>query len=299
MYSSFVLTRLREMAPASHIPAFPKGGPRLHAMLTSAGYDRRAGGSYDWHGMRRGEAPYVLVQHTLSGRGRLQFGSERHVVRPGQTMLLRFPHDHRYWCALGDTWEFFWLCLNGRDMARIWRDLMTAHGPLVTLGAAAVDQLATLCLSVLDGAAGSAPRASSLAYTGAMVLAEELLPWGEPATEHPDGVARAISLAQAQPGRKWDVAALAQAAGYSRWHFSRLFKAAHGISPARYLAAARMEEAMAALRAGKLPIKTIALRCGYGDPSYFAKAFRGIYGVNPGDVRGRQGRSGRISCRSR
>src|SRR3954451_15314335 len=174
MSSGFVLSRFRALGPAAQIPAFPKGGARLHAMVTSAGYDRRAGGTYDWHGLRRGEAPYVLVQHTLSGRGRLQFGSRRHLLLPGQTMLLRFPHDHRYWCAAGETWEFFWLCLNGREVSRIWHDAMTAHGPVVTLSAAAIDQLATICLGVLEGGARSAPRASALAYGAAMTLAEAL-----------------------------------------------------------------------------------------------------------------------------
>lgn len=290
MCSDFVLSRFRSLGPAALAPTFPKGGARLHAMLTSAGYDLREGGTYDWHGLRRGEAPYVLVQHTLSGRGRLQFGGRRHVIAPGQTMLLRFPHDHRYWCAEGDRWEFFWLCLNGREVSRIWRDAMTAHGPVVALTAACVDQLASLCQNVLDGSARSAPRASALAYAAAMTLAEELLPWGEKLAERADGVARAVSLAQTHAGAKLRVEALAQASGYSRWHFTRMFTAAQGMSPARYLAAARMEAAMAALRAGSMPVKTVALRCGFADPSYFAKAFRRTFGISPREVRGQRAR---------
>jgi len=53
---------------------------------------------YDWHGLRRGEAPFVLLQHTLSGSGRSAVRESSHMeMRTGQTLLLSFPHDNRYW----------------------------------------------------------------------------------------------------------------------------------------------------------------------------------------------------------
>jgi hypothetical protein len=92
-----MLARLRAGEPGSVAALFPKGSYRLHAMLTSAGYDRRTGGTYDWHGLRRGEAPFVLLQHTLSGSGRLRYEKRHMEIRAGQTLLLSFPHDDRYW----------------------------------------------------------------------------------------------------------------------------------------------------------------------------------------------------------
>ena len=53
------------------------------------------------------------------------------------------------------------------------------------------------------------------------------------------------------------------------------------MAPARYLRRLRMEEAVAALRSGRLPVKTIARSCGFADASYFAKAFRRSFGMSP------------------
>ena len=287
MSGNSMLVRMQGSPPGGRMVLFPKSGARLHAMVTSAGYDRCADPAYDWHGLRRGSIPYVLLQHTIAGRGLLRYGGVRHELRPGQTMLLRFPHDNRYWVARGDVWEFFWLCLNGREVLRIWRDAMAIHGPVVTLGNAAVERMAELCLAVLQGDATSPARASAFAYQAAMALADELLPWGEVPVraKRPDAISKVVSFAQSHPGERLDVAALAAAAGYSRHHFSRIFSASVGTSPARYMLRMRMEEAVTVLRSSPSPIKAVARSCGFADANYFAKAFRRSFGMSPRDFR--------------
>lgn len=237
--------------------------------------------------MRRGTGPYVLLQHTISGHGRLCFAGAPYRLRAGQTMLLRFPHDHRYWLPRGSEWEFFWLCLSGREVLRIWRDAIAAHGPVVQLSTTTLDQIAGLCASVLDGAASSPARASAIAYNAAMLLADELLPTPEMSNgaAWPGGIGRAVSLAQVASTERPNVAALAETAGYSRHHFSRVFRASEGVSPARYVLRWRMDEAVVMLRSGVLPIKTVARRCGFQDPNYFGKVFRRLFGVTPGQFR--------------
>ncbi|WP_441326075.1 hypothetical protein [Inquilinus sp. CA228] len=81
-----MLPALRERTPGGVSVVFPKDRYRLHAMVTSAGYDRCTDPGYDWHGLRRGDAPFVLLQHTIGGRGHLRVGRKRWELRPGQTM---------------------------------------------------------------------------------------------------------------------------------------------------------------------------------------------------------------------
>ena len=291
MSGDSMLTRLRALTPGARTVAFPKSGARLHAMVTSVGYDRCRDPSYDWHGLRRGDTPYVLLQHTFEGRGHLRIARQRQVLTAGDTMLLTFPHDNRYWLARGDRWEFFWLCLNGREVLRVWRDAMAAGGSVVQLPEDAIQRLAGLALDVMEGRASTPARASAIAYTAAMEVADALLPWGmQGSAGRPEAVRRAVSLAGARsrlsdPQRRIDVAALAAASGYSRYHFSRLFTQSEGVSPARYVLQLRLEEAMAALRTSPAPIKTIAARCGFADPNYFAKAFRRAFGLTPSEFR--------------
>lgn len=281
-----MLKSLRSGGPQAVSLAFPKDRYRLHAMITSAGYEVRAGRPYDWNGLRRGDAPFVLLQHTIAGSGQLRYGTQRFTLRPGQTMLLSFPHDNRYWLERGQSWEFFWLCLNGREVLRIWQELLQA-GPVVSLAPAGVERLAATCLSLLQGEARSSARASAMAYEIAMGLADELLSWGEVriVSKRPAAIERAVALCQENPAELLDVDRMAQAAGYSRHHFSRMFMEAEGIPPARYLLRLRMEQAARLLKLDVDPIKVVAQRCGFDDPNYFTKVFRRFFGVGPRDFR--------------
>ncbi len=79
---------------------------------------------------------------------------------------------------------------------------------------------------------------------------------------------------------------LAQEAGYSPFHFSRLFKRATGISPSRYLIRLRTERARQLLRETTKSIIEIGLEVGYTNPSHFAQIFRQEVGSTPSEYRG-------------
>ncbi len=287
MEGNFVLDRLAARAPGGSAVLFPKGGIRLHAMVTSAGYDRCRSRDYDWHGLKRGEGPFVLVQHTLSGGGHLSYEGRTVSISPGQTLLLRFPHDNRYWLGRNRHWEFFWLCLNGREVMRLWRDMLASAGPLLELPEPVVARLAELCLAVLEGQAHSAASASEIAYAAAMTLAGHILAPGaaQPGPMRPAAVERAVALCRARAANRLDVTRMAEAAGLSRHHFSRVFAASEGLPPARYLLRQRMERAALLLLTESTSIKDIAARCGFADANYFAKVFRRVYAISPREFR--------------
>ena len=286
MSTTSVLERLQARDPAAVSLVFPKDRYRLHAMVTSTGYDRRAGTGYDWHGLKRGDAPFVLLQHTIAGQGRLRYENRQFVLRPGQTMLLSFPHDNRYWLPREHAWEFFWICLNGREILRMWQELKSA-GPVVELPERSTAGLAEHCLALLDGAVTTPARASGIAYAIAMQLADDLLSWGavRTASKRPAAIERAVSLCHANPAESLDVDRLARASGYSRYHFSRLFEQHEGTSPARFVLRLRMEQASRLLRLEEGSVKLVAQRCGFSDANYFTKVFRRFFGITPRDFR--------------
>lgn len=59
-----------------------------------------------------------------------------------------------------------------------------------------------------------------------------------------------------------------------------------------------MSHARDLLATTDLPVKEIATRVGYGDPSQFSKAFKDAYGASPSDSRGREA-SGRVAASPR
>jgi AraC family transcriptional regulator len=81
---------------------------------------------------------------------------------------------------------------------------------------------------------------------------------------------------------------LAEEAGMSAFHFSRLFKKTTGFSPSQYLIRLRMAEARRLLRETERSVIEIGLEVGYSSPSHFAQIFRREVGITPTDYRGRQ-----------
>ncbi len=81
---------------------------------------------------------------------------------------------------------------------------------------------------------------------------------------------------------------LARIAGYSVFHFARKFALAMGISPHRYISRIRLENAMAELAAGKLPLAEIALNANFSSQASFTRAFHRATGMTPKEYQRRR-----------
>jgi AraC family transcriptional regulator len=74
---------------------------------------------------------------------------------------------------------------------------------------------------------------------------------------------------------------LAAIAGLSRFHFSRQFKLAFGVTPMRFLENERVSRAKAMIREGRLKFSDIAMVLGYSEHSHFTRRFKARMGVTP------------------
>ena len=92
---------------------------------------------------------------------------------------------------------------------------------------------------------------------------------------------RARDTMDREYGRPLDVDALASAAGLSRAHFIRSFRAAFGETPHRYLQRRRIERAMALLRNTDKPVTEICLDVGFTSLGTFSRTFREVLGSSP------------------
>jgi len=84
--------------------------------------------------------------------------------------------------------------------------------------------------------------------------------------------------------REITVDQLASVASLSRFHFSRMFKAATGRSPSRFIGVQRLELAKSLLVAGA-SITQVAELCQFSSASNFVRAFRRVGGLTPGQYR--------------
>jgi AraC family transcriptional regulator len=78
---------------------------------------------------------------------------------------------------------------------------------------------------------------------------------------------------------------LAQVAHLSEFHFARMFAAAMGMPPQRYVSRRRLDSAMKMIGAGKLPLSEIAFRSGFSSQASFTRAFRRATNMTPGAFR--------------
>jgi AraC-like DNA-binding protein len=82
-------------------------------------------------------------------------------------------------------------------------------------------------------------------------------------------------------GNDISMSAVAAAARLSANHFSQEFKRATGFTPHQWLRRMRVEHAKGLLADGRLPLRTVAERCGFSDQSHFTKVFSQETGVTP------------------
>jgi AraC family transcriptional regulator len=274
-----VLSELLDHGPAVRVLKADKSRFELHAMTVGAGYERRENENYSWEGRRR--APFSVIQHTISGRGELDYDGVRHALQPGDTMLLNFPHANRYWLAPGQRWEYFWIGVNGREALRITRAILDGSGPVLRLSSGTVDRLAAVCRTVLarDPQAG---EASSLAYAAVMALHDGVSHGqGADTGELPASIRRVLAYVEQHLGDRLDIDRLVQVSGSSRAHFVRIFTRAVGLPPSSYVIGRRIQLAQRLLIATDATIVEIAASCGFVDGNYFAKVFRRETGQSP------------------
>ncbi|MET9961722.1 AraC family transcriptional regulator [Streptomyces sp. NPDC006326] len=82
-----------------------------------------------------------------------------------------------------------------------------------------------------------------------------------------------------------DMAEVARIAAVSEYHFRRLFSALAGMPLPVYVRRRRMTLAGAEVLAGELTLLDVAVRYGYGSGEAFARAFRSVHGIGPGEAR--------------
>lgn len=104
------------------------------------------------------------------------------------------------------------------------------------------------------------------------------------AAAHVTAVDAAVTLAR-RNFESLTAANLAEHAGYSPFHFSRLFLARTGIGPGQYLSALRIDAAKRLLLTRDDAVIDVAAAVGFDSLSSFSRRFKQAVGVSPGRLR--------------
>lgn len=94
-------------------------------------------------------------------------------------------------------------------------------------------------------------------------------------------VALALKCIDDAPADAWTLPSLAARAAVEATYFSKLFRAAVGLSPMAYLTRRRLDVATTLLRRNELPIGEVGALAGWPDANYFSRSFRRHFGMTP------------------
>ena len=82
-----------------------------------------------------------------------------------------------------------------------------------------------------------------------------------------------------------DLDDVAASAGYSRYHFIRLFKQVYGETPGQYLSRRRVERSQDLLRSANLTVTEICVAVGFESLGSFCTRFKQLTGQTPSEFR--------------
>lgn len=167
---------------------------------------------------------------------------------------------------------------------RTTEDLYTIDGPRMTAagGAAATD----LALQIVRTRVGEALANAAARY----IFHERLRPEGTrqlPGGAEPSGatvpgeVRAAIQYMEDHLEEVAPMPAIAAHAGIGQRRLERLFRRFIGRTPARYYSDIRLDRARGLATQTDLPLREIALACGFASPEHFSRAYRNRFGAPP------------------
>lgn len=237
--------------------------------------------SYRWDNRVTGPKGCQIFQYTLSGRGMYESEDEGSLAWPAHhAMLCQRAEPSWYYYPPDATgpWTHCWMNFWGAQ--ELWQRLRSQYGSIVPLHpeGETLRAFGNLAERQESQALRDRLEASELVYAFLMALLREL----ESSTQlNPSPIQDAVRYLQDHRNRPLTVKELADRAGYTREHFSRLFRDEMGESPGSMLRRLRMETACLLLQAHSMPVKEVARQSGFSDPVAFNRAFVQSKGCTP------------------
>ncbi len=217
----------------------------------------------------------VLV-YCVNGGGCLTVNGVAVDVNAGDVFYCPPESEHGYCCA-PSGWEIWWVHFGGSQFNTLCQLAGLHRNPSLSLGI--VPGILKLFANLLDILTAVDEAAALDANQILHNLLVEILKRSAPQKK--------LSKFNSLP---WETCSsldeLARNAGYSKYHFCRLFKQEMGLSPWQFVIERKIECARELLLSSMLSIKEISSKLGFNNPDYFAKIFARRTGVTPHIYRG-------------
>ena len=273
---------------------FPDKNLPLHVWLVNSGHETVTSPSYCFHGLNRGSSEFSIFQYTVAGQGLLEYEGKTHILKPGDAFLVHLPHDHCYRFVPDETtdhWTHFYCSFSGREANRIGRLVEANSGPVLQLNddSECVKQCLALIRNLKEQASAvTAFQASAWLYSFLMALyadtvKKQAISRDESSITFTNRIYQFCLEHLADPNI--GVEDMAKECGYSKFHFTRLFKQFTNVSFYKYLNQKRIATAEKLLADPQNSITDAALNSGFTSLSSFIRMFKIVKGCTPTEFR--------------
>jgi AraC-like DNA-binding protein len=227
-------------------------------------WEQHASVRYHWRCDNRGPLPFVILQATRSGWGWFRTGGKVWSVEPGKAFvsLVPEPADYGFPDGASVPWTFAWLSLYGEEALRLCGRLRDTFGPVVRFDLDKPYGREFLRL-IREGRRLDRTEAAVAIYRMVLGCARDQETRQRGRRTGPT-VLEALTPAT--------VKELAAERGWSREHFTRVFRREHGQSPAAWLKEQRVAAAQRMMRDGVWPLHEVARRCGFSGTRQLRRA---------------------------
>ena len=220
---------------------------------------------------------YVCMQLAFKGEATLRMGGQAYRLTPG-TLFVTFPYQP-YEITDSENFTFLYISFDGDGALKlleqfgIRRDHAVYHefGHLTEFWMTSIRRVNPSNILVLT----ESVLLHTLSYMGQSVSAQT--------NREFDGVLDYIHNNFADP--ELSITKVADIFGFSGKYLSALFVKNMDMKFTDYLAEIRIKRAVEILKKEKCAVAELAAKCGYADPFYFSKVFKGIVGVPPSQYR--------------
>ncbi|MBD3346445.1 MAG: helix-turn-helix domain-containing protein [Chitinivibrionales bacterium] len=234
-----------------------------------------------WHkgqSYARKKSDIFVIELVTAGNAEVVLDGRVHVVGPGEAFLLRRNGSHTFRAGPAGFLHKRMVIIEGVMLEIVLQSLnINEHDTVVFDDPSRISAMFKAANRLLgEKSAHYAWRLSLLAYeilleTGRNILQKEL----------PAGVAMALNYMDMNLQKNLTLADIAQQAGMSMYHFSRLFSKSVRSAPMAFFQRQKMTFAKNLLSSTTLLIKEIAALLGFDDPLYFSAQFRKYAGMSP------------------
>ncbi len=226
-----------------------------------------------------------ILIYVTNGSGEVCIGKERYLLSKNDYIIIPKKIPHHYSTKEKDAWTIYWVHFDG-SKAKLLTNSFGKKCSLQTHHTMSEDLRINLFKDLIHTLSMGYVK-SHLEYVSLslqQLMASFLYPdqfMHHLNVQDSDVISKNISFMKTHVGEALSLKELADQAGLSVAHYSKLFTQKTGFSPIDHFIQLKIQYACQLLDISQLYVKEVAHKVGYQDPYYFSRIFKKVMQMSP------------------